>query len=653
MVLAWLGAWLLVGATHILARAVALPAVPLSDWPGWLAYDLGHFAVLGLATGGVVALLERVGPARSGWSTVGLGLVALIVALLVARPELVGPAERLAGRFDVSPSLLRGAVVVGLAAAVAAAWWAGEWVGAHKLGRCVLAVGAVAGQTANEVLLPAMFPAAHLFVAWIAATPLAAGLARAWSDTRERPFAARRGGRVVLVGALALAAATVLVPPGNAVRITLNASRGSVLFPYLAPWFVSLDTEPQLSLDVEDAWLLDRSAASSVEPTAGLRRGPAPVVLLLTVDAMRADLLDDPRAQGRLPNLEAFRDQSVTFERVWSPGAQTVYTLATVFSSRYYSQLYWTRWADGRSPDYWPHQDPTWRFPERLQEAGVRTVAYTPTRWLEDDFGVIRGFDEGGFVHAGRSLHATSHWTASRYLVDRLLARLAESGDEALFAYLHFAEPHEPYGSGEAGEGEFEGYVASVSVVDGQIGRLLGAIEALGLGGRATVIITSDHGEAFGEHGRYYHATTLYEEMVRVPLMVRGLGLAPRRESTPVSLIDLGPTILDLFGVETPGESMGQSLVPLLIGDGPEGLTRPIALEGREMRAVVFPDGLKVIVDRGAGTVEAYDLTRDPSEMHNLASEDDETLVRRVAYVRRFFDEHTLRRSGYELPDRH
>src|SRR5690606_28869099 len=133
-------------------------------------------------------------------------------------------------------------------------------------------------------------------------------------------------------------------------------------------------------------------------------------------------------------------------------------------------------------------------------------------------------------------------------------------------------------------------------------------------------IVSSDHGEAFGEHDTWEHTKTLYDEMIRVPLLVRGPGVVPRVIDEPVTLLDLGPTVLDVFRTPIPAAWAGQSLVPLLAGaTGREAeLERPILAEGRRRRAIVMPDGMKVIVDLRRKLVEAYDLAADPGELDDV-----------------------------------
>ena len=175
-------------------------------------------------------------------------------------------------------------------------------------------------------------------------------------------------------------------------------------------------------------------------------------------------------------------------------------------------------------------------------------------------------------------------------------------------------------------------------MADAQLGELIGYLEASGRARRTVVIVSADHGEAFGEHGTTHHRLTLYEELVRVPLLIWGPRIAPRRIDTPVSLMDLGPTVLDLFRQPTPGAVMGQSLVPLFTGPSATKqaeLTRPILAEGRLKKALYLDERLKVIVDDRFHTAELYDLDDDPGELNNLLLDDEAERWQHVALLRK------------------
>jgi arylsulfatase A-like enzyme len=239
----------------------------------------------------------------------------------------------------------------------------------------------------------------------------------------------------------------------------------------------------------------------------------------------------------------------------------------------------------------------------------VATVSVCSINFLAGGYGVTRGFREELMIARGRQ-HAPA-----REVMDPLIRRLGRAGPEPLLVYAHLTEPHSPYDRGDRRGTAWERYLSEIRVADTQIQRLVQLIDRR-FADRAYLIITSDHGEAFGEHGTREHSKTLYEELLRVPLIVRGPGVAARRIEQRVGLIDLGPTILDLFGAETPPASMGQSLVPLLAG-GDAPLDRPLLAEGRLRRALYWGD-LKVIDDPRRKVVEVFDLAADPGEAHNL-----------------------------------
>lgn len=165
---------------------------------------------------------------------------------------------------------------------------------------------------------------------------------------------------------------------------------------------------------------------------------------------------------------------------------------------------------------------------------------------------------------------------------------------------------------------------------------------------RTTIILTADHGEAFGEHGRTSHGGSAYEEQLHVPLVVRVPGERARAVCEVVSLIDVGPTILDLFGIDTPGTFMGESLVPALRGERPR-FARPVAFHtAKRQYGIVFPDRIKAMYSPRKKRKEVYDLTTDPAEEVNLA--DEVWAQERIATARAFFNAHEFKTPGYKVP---
>jgi arylsulfatase A-like enzyme len=155
---------------------------------------------------------------------------------------------------------------------------------------------------------------------------------------------------------------------------------------------------------------------------------------------------------------------------------------------------------------------------------------------------------------------------------------------------------------------------------------VLDALEKSLVYDRTAIIVTSDHGEAFGEHGMIRHGFELWEELVRVPLIVRVPGVSPRHVQARRSAIDLAPTILDLCGVAPPAPSTtdflsGSSLVPDLLTPG-EPPARPVFIDmaagpnNADRQALI--DGNKKLVASGGRPLSLYDLDADPGETRDL-----------------------------------
>jgi hypothetical protein len=331
------------------------------------------------------------------------------------------------------------------------------------------------------------------------------------------------------------------------------------------------------------------------------------------------------------------------FTRASAPGAQTAVSLTAAFSGRYFSQLRWVMHGEGSARFSYAAADPTPRFPELLAGRGVTTVSFLGLLFLANEYGVLRGFTEENMVTVGRR-HA-----GGRAVIDPLLERLRRIRDEPAFVYGHLMEPHFPYDRGGTEGTPRERYLAEVAIADGLLARV---VRLLGqrFKDRAYLIVTADHGEAFGEHGTFQHTKTLYEELLHVPLLVTGPGVVPRRIEQRVGLVDVGPTVLDLFGAETPGELIGQSLVPLLAGREVT-LERPVLAEGR-LRRALYHQELKVIEDTRRKTVEVYDLSADPGELDNLFDRDRARCEPALARLRSFFAVHALstRDPSYSAP---
>jgi hypothetical protein len=452
----------------------------------------------------------------------------------------------------------------------------------------------------------------------------------------------RTSGRVALASLGLVAVGGLVVVPANAVRFELFRQPCA-----LAPWVLASLRwpEPLLHASVTvpaSPWFRDRAAVPPVPPREPPALPPDAVVVFITIDALRADVMANPDYDARFPTFAELKTDGVVFARASSAGAETVVSLSEMFASTYYSQQMWGDYGAGVTRFPFPNADPGVRFPELLSAHGVATGLFGPLAFFAGDFGMTRGFRQEVLLGHGK-LGATGNES-----IAALLKTLEHATSGPLFLYTHLLEPHAPYPKRGHAVTDYERYLAAVQVTDGLVGRVEKVLSSK-FGDRWALFVSADHGEAFGEHGTTTHAKTLYEELLHVPLLARSPRFPARTIEQRVGLIDMGPTILDLFGVATPGVFMGQSLVPLLAG-GDATLTRPLLAEGRLRKALTEPDGLKVIDDPLRKVVQVYDLTNDPAETRNLFDVEPARSDIALATLRAFFGARTRRESGYVPP---
>jgi arylsulfatase A-like enzyme len=292
---------------------------------------------------------------------------------------------------------------------------------------------------------------------------------------------------------------------------------------------------------------------------------------------------------------------------------------------------------------------------EALRRGGYLTVAVTENATLARSLGFARGF------HAYREFGTPTRATPGRVreTFREALRWLRRAPPEPFFLFLHTYEVHGPYRP-SAGHlrlvrpnalpqrlPRFERrkredwewlYEAEIRFLDRLVGRLLASLVREGLLARSVLVVTADHGEAFGEHGHWAHGTMVYDEVMRVPLVFHGAGIPPgRRVDARIGLVDVMPTILELAGLPAPASLDGRALTAALRGGT---LTpRPVfaELRGRlgpnperpeeDYRAVWLGDD-KVIHHVHRDTWQVFDLARDPEERDDVAASAAETLAR-------------------------
>jgi len=394
-----------------------------------------------------------------------------------------------------------------------------------------------------------------------------------------------------------------------------------------------------------------------------------PNVVLIVVDTLRADHLSAyGYARPTSPALERLARESLVFERAFSVMSHTLPAHVSLVTGVHPAthQVLSNGWVYEGA---WP------TLATRLRDAGYASAAFVSGFPLHRKSGFGRGFEVFEDTLVGDEMHSKVEGELTNA---RALDWLQEQGDWPFFLLVHYYDLHTPYTwpdekplplafdatlqarleeRGAAGQKledinykpvEFRGraldlqqaanvYDNLVLRVDGLVEEIRAELARTGLLDRTLFIVTADHGEGLGQHGYYSHGLHLYEEQVRVPLIVRppaGLGWEPGRVAAPVSLLDVAPTVLELAGLPADETLQGRSL-------------RATGTRGGDARHVVaqrryFPeavqaswgryapaDSLEALLGAGSlkylrhgdGREELYDLSADPLELHDLAAQ--------------------------------
>jgi len=407
-------------------------------------------------------------------------------------------------------------------------------------------------------------------------------------------------------------------------------------------------------------------------------------VLLITVDTLRADRVgvygSGSASASLTPAIDAVAREGVLFEEAISSSPWTLPALASVMTGENPSR-HGAGWPTG-DRDLLARSSlrPGATLARVMQGHGYLTEAIVTNPYLSMHFGLEQGFDGYEQLTLEKEifdvLGATVVIRASRAafpgfipdarassVTDRAIGWLGRHRAEKFLLWVHYIDPHAPYVDPQAGAGtSFRGdtllhsrggqpvngdvglidiarlragevhlsvderaelvrlYEAEVRYVDRQVGRLLGEFERLGLADDTIVVVLSDHGEEFWDHGGIEHGHTLYDELVRVPLVLRGPALPQgARVSGLVRLIDVAPTLLDLLGLPALQGVQGTSLLSRLRGERAEPLVAVSeSLLFADDATGVRTDELKYI-RRADGREEVYDLRTDALERHDLA----------------------------------
>ncbi|HMJ56307.1 MAG TPA: sulfatase-like hydrolase/transferase [Polyangiaceae bacterium] len=575
--------------------------VPLA----WLVASAGA-----LAGAGLLALAQSSAPR----ARILLGLVGAAMGLTVGAGVTGGR------HFAALPTR---AVFVGALAAVSLALAYGASPSVARAttrapGLCALGAAALAVllSLVNHGVLPRLYPAFHLGLAILTAmtAPVIGHGLRARRAPRDAVWLAP-----VLVGFALLGAM------GAAPRISRALSRADNLR------MIFLDHAPLLGLGVELGALLSPPAPLEPSAVAQERRTDGRLqidwrardILLITVDALRADHVGAygyPRPTT--PEIDKLAAQGTLFLRAYCPTPHTSYSVASLMTGKNLHPLL----SQGLGAD-----SDTLAGLTRIY--GYRTAAFYPPavffidedlftsfrdRRLDFEYARVEFSDPGERAEAVRAYLAT------------------QPRDQRLFLWVHLFEPHEPYVAHAAhafGDRDVDRYDGEVAFADAGIGRIVRAVRARQPD--TVVIVTADHGEEFGEHRGRYHGTTVYEEQVRVPLVIAGAGApAGRRVEAPVQTIDILPTVLGAFDIPRPPRVQGYDLGHWMRAASAPSEAAPAISETDDH--ILLADAMwRLVCARRAGACALYDLRSDPDEARDVSAANAERFQAMKTALRR------------------
>ena len=336
-------------------------------------------------------------------------------------------------------------------------------------------------------------------------------------------------------------------------------------------------------------------------------RPARPNIIFLLIDTVRADHLSlFGYERDTSPNIAAFADENLSFSFAVAPAPWTPSSMASILTGLYPS-------AHRMSP---PNDRDLARkvssrlsndfetLPETLRKAGYQTAAIITNPWMKPEFGVARGFDS--YTYFERAPAETVNATAFK-----LIKSLKEKS-RPFFLFLHYMDAHNPYRPPPEYAARYpqplkshdypprqakymQLYDGAIRYLDANLGDLFSYLKQEGLYHKAQIILAADHGEQFKEHGNQGHGYRLFNEEVRVPLVLKASGKSARIDH-PVSLVDIYPTVFEMAGLKPKMPHQGFSLLSALDTRQKTGVLSEVH-RNFSSKAYISPEGRKLILD--------------------------------------------------------
>jgi arylsulfatase A-like enzyme len=357
-------------------------------------------------------------------------------------------------------------------------------------------------------------------------------------------------------------------------------------------------------------------------------------VVIVTIETLRRDHASFIGARhDTTPELRALASESLIFERMYSAAPHTRLAIASLFSSYAPSEIDWLPQAAEKRMRRLGPQTP-W-LPELLAARGYETAA------ILTDFAAFTAQESAGFERGFRAYDVT---TTLRFRggtmwgfpaaeqIDKAIA-FTRQARRPFLLWLHLFEPHyayeQPPGAPRFGGDEQSRYDAEIWHVDQQIGRLIRALKEQGAWDKTLLLVSGDHGEAFGEHDDRWHGTNLHDPQLCPAALLRVPGVVGKRIKEAVTFTDLAPTLTRLLGDRQSFDQLrGRSLTPLLHRPKlPAGASSFVVEsfsvdDGRAYQAALVAYPLKLIYVEEGRRFSLFDLDQDPGERRPLSADD-------------------------------
>lgn len=397
-----------------------------------------------------------------------------------------------------------------------------------------------------------------------------------------------------------------------------------------------------------------------------------PNVLFITIDTLRADHLSSWGYHLETsPNIDRIASEGVRYENAYTVTSRTAPSHYSMFTSRYPQEH------GAKLNGFAVPSDTKFLFlPQILQHHNYSNAAFVSAWPLTEKLTKIGDYFDVYDEDLGRSYQMINSMRYAEDVTPRALDWIEQNKDSPFFAWVHYFDPHSPYDFREEFEvtkktgepdrtkergqdivpDDLKAYNSEILYTDHWVGKLVNAVDEMGLKENTIIVIVADHGESIGERGYQGHSHCLYENVVHIPMIFRMPGTiqAGKVVQSKVSTLDLLPTLMDLTvkkanpGAKIPTEYVGRSLAKNLTSKAalPDRTVRFVAFAGQKwlapswlsklwLRDLDFPElvgfrkgSQKVVWQAEKENMEIFDLKKDPFENQPTKPSDGERMYK-------------------------